>query len=292
MYDPNEKTSTLGRLSSPSKITPYEAKQEALLLLRRGRLKPGTKLAKVMALLATGGVFLEEHLIELTSAKKRTLQRYRQKGYLDLLPTPPKLEKLIKDARVYALGPIGLALGELQHEVVPTGYLSTTTDRVTHDVLCNLVYYHLYKTGQTKGFTAILKGKYEVRIHNRKGMAMLEPDACIILRGKDYERHFLVEYHNENFSGRAAEKIQKYEYVYKDCDWKAQWEVKRFPPILIVTTHSPVAHGYKKDIEERQVGRGVRCRYLIKPLRTLLEQSQSPLFWLDLDKNKTINILR
>lgn len=292
MYNPNEKTNTLGRLASPNKITPFLAKQEALLLLRKGRLKPGTRLARVITLLATGGVFLEEHLIELSGAKRRTLQRYRQKGYLDLLPTPLKLDSLYKSARVYALGPIGHALAELQHGTVPTGYLNTSTDRVTHDTLCNLVYYHLYLATRELGYTAILLSKYEATIHNKKGQPILEPDACIILLKGNQSTKFLIEYHNENFSSRAAEKVKKYEYIYEDANWREQWHVKTFPSILIVTTHAAVAHGYKKDIEEREVGVGVKCRYLIKPLKSFLEASQSPLVWLDLAKNKTLNILQ
>ncbi len=192
-YHPKDEETTIGRIAKMSTITPYEAKQQALLMVRKGRYKPGSKLDKVIQLLSTGGVFLEEQVIELTGAKKRTLQKYRKKGYIDLLPAPLKLSELISKPRVYALGPIGLALAELQNKLVPTGYLKSSYDRVTHDVLCNVVYYHIYKAAKQMGYVAILKGKYEATIHNRKGQATLEPDSMIILAREEEEYHFLIE---------------------------------------------------------------------------------------------------
>ena len=275
-------------------MEPHEAKREALLMVRQGRYKPGTLLDKVIQLLSTGGVFLEKHVCELTGIKKRTLQTYRKKNYVDLLPAPLKLGSLIQKPRVYTLGPIGLALAQLQNELVPTGYLKSSHDRVTHDVLCNLVYYQIYEAAKKIGYMAILRGKYETTIHNKKNQPILEPDSMVILtkEGQEKEYPFLIEYHNENYSSRAAEKIKKYEQVYEEGYWRSQWHVDRFPPILIVTTHRAPAVGYKENIEQHQKGMGVRCTYFIKPLRLLLDDSQSPLAWLNLDKNKTINILK
>ncbi len=114
----------------------------------------------------------------------------------------------------------------------------------------------------------------------------------IILRHENGdETPYLVEYHHEDSSVRAPGKVKKYEYVYTDVEWQEQWNLKKFPPILIVTTHKAPAIGYKKDIEERQIGVGVRCRYLIKSLKNFLEETQSPLVWLDLAKKKKMNIL-
>ncbi len=293
-YRPFDSITTTGRVTKPSNITPYEAKQEALLMMRSGRYKPGTKFDRVVQLLSTGGVFLEEQIISLTGAKKRTLQTYRKKGYIDLLPVPLKLGSLINKPRVYALGPIGLALAELQNELVPTGYLKSTHDRVTHDVLCNLVYYQIYEAAKKIGYMAILRGKYETTIHNKKNQPILEPDSMVILtkEGEEKEYPFLIEYHNENYSSRAAEKIRKYEYVYQEGYWRSQWHVNRFPPILIATTHLAPATGYDEEIKKHLIGAGVKCTYLLKSLKKLLDGSESSLIWLDLEKNKTINILK
>ena len=293
-YRPFDSITTTGRVTKPSSITPYEAKQEALLMMRSGRYKPGTKFDRVVQLLSTGGVFLEEQIIELTGAKKRSLQTYRKKGYIDLLPVPLKLGSLIDRPRVYALGPIGLALAELQHELVPTGYLKSTHDRVTHDVLCILVYYKIYEAAKKIGDVAILRGKYETTIHNKKDQPILEPDSMVILtkEGSEREYPFLIEYHNEDKSSRAAEKIRKYEHVYRSGYWRSQWGVDTFPPILVATTHLAPATGYSDEIKRHMKGEGLRCTYLMKSLRHLLDKNQSPLDWHDLERNKKTNLLK
>ena len=293
-YHPKTKRLNLGKVSKVKQIEPYEAKRQALLMVRGGRYRPGTLLDKVIQLLSTGGVFLEEQIMELTGASKRTLQNYRHKSYIDLLPAPFKLGSLIEKPRVYTLGPIGLALAELQNELIPTGYLKTSHDRVTHDVLCNLVYYRIYEAALAYGYVAILRGKYETTIHNKKNQPILEPDSMVILtkEGQESKYPFLIEYHNEDNSSRAAEKIRKYEHVYQEGYWRNQWHLDSFPPILIATTHRAPAVGYNNEIQKHLRGAGLRCTYLIKPLRTLLDGSQSALAWLNLEKNKTINLLK
>ena len=293
-YDPKRKRLNPGKITKIKQMEPHEAKREALLMVRQGRYKPGTLLDKVIQLLSTGGVFLEKHVMGLTGIKKRTLQTYRKKNYVDLLPAPLKLGSLIEKPRVYTLGPIGLALAQLQNELIPTGYLKSSHDRVTHDVLCNLVYYQIYEAALNLGYVAILRGKYETTIHNKKNQPILEPDSMVILtkEGEEKEYPFLIEYHNENHSSRAAEKIRKYEHLYQEGYWRNQWHLDTFPPILIATTHRAPAVGYNNEIQKHLRGAGLRCTYLIKPLRTLLDGSQSALAWLNLEKNKTINLLK
>ena len=293
--DISNKKRGIGRLAPVRKITTYEAKQEALHMLRSGQVKAKTKLRSVLMLLGTTGVLLEEQLLDLTGVSERTLRRYRQKSLLDVVPTPIKLTNLLsEERRIWTLGPIGTALTEMLHGqgLIPTGYLSSRLDRATHDVLCSLVYYHLYCAAKQKGYTAILKSKYEATLHNRKGQPVLEPDAMVILRQPEMDDLlFTIEYHNEDFASRAAEKVRKYENIYQDGLY-TQWQTKKMPPILIVTTHRAVAVGYKEIIDTRLTGAGVRCTYLIKPLRTFLDKTQSPLVWLNLATNKTISLLK
>lgn len=292
------KPGSIGSVAKVVQISPYEAKQQALYLLRSNRLNPGTILSNVIDLLATAGVYPEDQLMELTTASRRTLQRYRKKGYLDLVVTPHKLTKLFKEKlKIYCLGPIGLALAELRHGLVPTGYLKQGTDRITHDVLCNKVYYHLYQAARQVGYSAILKGKYEATIHSRTGQPILEPDSMVILAKEEEnneasgkEQIFLIEYHNEDFGSRAAEKVRKYEDIYREKLYR-QWHTLKMPPILVVTTHRAVAVGYKETIDTRRGGAGINCTYLIKSLRTFLDQSQSPLVWLNLVTNKEVHLL-
>ncbi len=293
-YRPKAKRLNLGKVAKVKQLSSYEAKQEALLMVRRGRYRPGTLLDKVIQLLSTGGVFLEKQLMELTGASIRTLQNYRKSNYIDLLPPPLKLGTLIKKPRVYALGPVGLALAELQNELVPTGYLKTSHDRVTHDVLCNLVYYQIYEAALAHGYVAVLHGKYETTIHNKKNQPILEPDSMVTLvkEGSQEEIPLLIEYHNENHSSRAAEKIRKYEHVYREGYWRSQWHLDRFPPILIATTHLAPATGYDEQIKKHMRGAGLKCTFLMKSLRRLLDENLSPLDWFDLEKNQKVNLLQ
>ena len=297
-YDPDKtseaKKRGAGRLADVPKISTYEAKQEALLMIRRGRFSPKTKLYHVVALLGTTGVLIQEHLLILCKISERSLRRYREQGLLDMVPTPRAIQERFGDKRIWTLGPIGQQLARLHLELVPTGYLESQIDNITHDVLCNLVYVKTYQTARRNGYTAILKSRYEASLKDFRETQILQPDAMIILRHETTgeEKHFVVEYHNEDFSSRAAEKIKKYEHVYREGYWQDQWHLDKFPPILIVTTHRAPALGYRKDITLRQKGVGVRCTYLIKPLRTFLDGSQSPLVWLDLDENKTVNLLK
>lgn len=297
-YNPKKSTKSSrtgsGRPASVPKISAYEAKQEALLMIRRGLITPSSKLYQVIALLGTAGVLTQEQLLELGNISKRTLGRYRQRGILDIVPMPRTINELLKAKRIWALGPIGVQLSKIQLELVPTGYLEGQIDNISHDVLCNNVYVEVLRAATSFGYTAILKSRYEASIKDFRNSQILQPDAMIILHHDmtGEEKTFVVEYHNENYSSRASEKIKKYEHVYREGYWQDQWNLEAFPSILIVTTHRAPAMGYKKDIEQRQQGAGVRCTYLIKPLRTFLDGSQSPLNWLDLDKNKTVNLLK
>lgn len=294
-YDPTNRKKLLnanvGRIADVPQISPYEAKQKALLIIRRGLINPQTKLYNTISLLGTTGVLLEEQLLSLAHISKRTLRRYRKQGTIDLVPTPHTLQKLLNAKRIWALGPVGLQLAKLHFDLVPTGYLESKVDNITHDVLCNYVYVEILKAAEKEGATALLKSRYEIALKDFRNQQILQPDAMIILRSEGTETPFLVEYHHEDSSVRAPGKVKKYEYVYTDVSWEEQWNLTTFPPILIVTTHKAPAVGYKNDIEERSQGVGVRCRYLVKSLKSFLEETQSPLVWLDLAKKKTVNIL-
>lgn len=299
-FNPNRKKSSpprgIGRTAEIEQINTHEAKQRALQMLRSGKVRTNSKLRNTCLLLGTAGVLLEEQILELIGLSRRTLQRYRQKRILDVVPTPINLTNLLEEEhRIWTLGPIGTALAEMLQgkNLIPKGYLESKIDRVTHDLLCNLVYYKLHLASREHQFTAILLSRYEATIHNKKGQPILEPDAMIILQSPDETQiKFLVEYHNENYSSRAAEKIRKYEHVYQEAYWEDQWHVLSFPPILIVTTHRAPAVGYNTEIQKHLKGTGVKCTYLIKPLRTLLDGSQSPLVWLNLEKNRSVNLLK
>ncbi len=285
------KSNNVGRLAVLPQMNTYEAKQKAILMIRRGRMKPRTKLCYVIELLGTAGILPEEDVLSLGHIARRTLRKYRQEGILDTAPVPKMIREELNVNRLWILGPVGTQLAKIQFDIVPTGYLESKIDNISHDVLCNYVYTQVLQAIDSTTYTAILKSRYEVNLTDFRKIQILQPDGMIILQNEETKIPFLIEYHNEDFGSRAAEKVKKYEYVYTDIDWQEQWHLAKFPPILIATTHRAVARGYKKDIEERQIGVGVKCRYLIKSLKSLLEGSQNPLVWLDLAKNKTVNIL-
>lgn len=287
------KSSNVGRLAVLPQITTYEAKQRALLMIRRGRMKPQTKLYHVTELLGTTGILPEEDVLLLGSVTGRTLRKYRKDGILDIAPIPKTVKKHLNPKRLWILGPVGLQLARIQFDLVPSGYLESKIDNITHDVLCNYVYTQLVAATEQTEYTVILKSRYEIALKDFREQQILQPDGMIIVQHKETEvrSHYLIEYHNEDSSVRAPGKVKKYEYVYTDVEWEEQWGLTSFPPILIVTTHKAPAVGYQQDIEERSQGVGVRCRYLVKSLKSFLEEKQSPLVWLDLAKKKSVNIL-
>lgn len=258
-YDPTRqskiKKSGTGRLAVLPKINTYQAKQEALHMIRRGRMKPISKLYNVVGLLGTAGVLPEQDVIELGLVTKRTLNRYRKDGILDVVPTPPLIRKELDPKQLWALGPVGLQLARIQFDLVPTGYLESKIDNVSHDVLCNCLYTQLYKALKNTEYTAILWNRYEVSLKDYKGIQYLQPDGMITIKGKGKTGHFLLEYHNEDWGGRVAEKVKKYETAHSDkIDWQSQWQLERFPPVLVITTHKAVGTAYKEKLEGWRIG--------------------------------------
>ncbi len=86
--------------------------------------------------------------------------------------------------------------------------------------------------------------------------------------------------------------MRKYEYIYQKADWRDRWNVPKFPTILIGITHMAPAHGYKQDIDQRQQGMGVKCKYMIKSITKLMKGDDPRLSWLDLERNQFFNILK
>lgn len=298
-YDPTRqskiKKSGTGRLAVIPKINAYQAKQEALHMIRRGRMKPTSKLYNVVGLLGTAGVLPEADVIELGLVTKRTLNRYRKDAILDVIPTPPLIGQELDPKQLWALGPVGLQLAKIQFELVPTGYLESKIDNVSHDVLCNCLYTQLHKATKNTEYTAILWNRYEVSLVDYKGVPYLQPDGMITLKGNGKVGHFLLEYHNEDWGGRASEKIKKYENLrgnnYTKVEWRDQWQLEKFPPILVIARHKAVATGYKEAVEQRAI---IHNEYLINYLSNILGKIGErdglghPMTWHDLRENKRV----
>lgn len=257
-------------------------------MIRRGRMKPHSKLYNLIGLLGTAGVLPEENVTELGMVTERTLRRYRKDAILDVVPTPPLVAEKLAPARLWTLGAVGLQLAKMQFDLVPTGYLESKIDNISHDVLCNCIYMAIHSATKNSEFTAILKSRYEVSLTDFRETQILQPDAMITLKGNGKLSHFLVEYHNENYGSRAAKKVEKYEHVRQKAEWEEQWHVPRFPPILVVMAHKAVWKGYKEEIEERS--RSVRCNYLVKSLDDILTDNDDAFLWYDMSQDKMVRL--
>ena len=288
-YNPTQPQATvrprgIGKPIKVNPLTPYEARQAALQLLHEGALARHSKARALIALMNSAGIVPGLYLEELLGVNERSLRRYREKNFLARVAFPPALAPLLPPHThfLYVLGMVGIELATLIHGMTPGGYIEAEQDKVSHDVLCNLVYFHLYHGGKPLGYSAILYNRYEATVRDYKGKALLEPDAMVVLEHPTKARQvFLIEYHHETFGRRAAGKVLKYENVLHDHqeDWQAQWQTSDLPTILSVWTHKAVGTGYRKYFEnQRHQALQPQGRWLGKPLQAFLDR-QTVLLW-------------
>jgi hypothetical protein len=288
-YDPSENQQASlprgnGKPLKTTQLTQYEARQEALQLLHEGVLGKRSKARALIALMNSAGIVTAAHLKELLNVNERSLRRYREKNYLERVLISPALESFLPPQTyfVYALGMVGIELATLIHGRTPTGYIEAQQDKVSHDLLTNLVYYHLYKGVKPLGYTAILYSRYEATIHDYKGKPLLEPDAMIVLKHPTRARQvYLMEYHHEDFGRRTAGKVVKYDNVLRDHpdEWQAKWQTPTPPTVLVIWTHKAVGTGYAKYFaEQRTYNAQPLARWLGKPLQAFLNK-QTVLLW-------------
>jgi len=238
---------------------------------------------EVIRLLSTAGILPGPTIMEFVGVTERSLRRYRHAHLLERIEIPERLRSIYPaDTIVYGLGSVGQVVGEILYNLIPIGYVEAKQDRVSHDLLCNLVYYALHKGLKPLGYQAGWYSKYEATIHDRDGRPLLEPDALVIAdHPTKRSQCFLVEYHHEDFGRRAESKVLKYERVLRDHPetWQAQWQTTEPPTVLVVWTHKAVGTGYRKYFEQRRSeAMTTQSRWLGKPLQTFLEK-QTVLLW-------------
>lgn len=293
-YDPTQnQTISLprgnGKPLKTTQLTQYEARQEALQILHKGSLGKRSKARALIALMNSAGIVTAAQLKELLSVDERSLRRYREKNYLERVLIPPSLEPLLPAQThfLYALGMVGIELATLIHGRSPTGYIEARQDKVSHDALANLVYYHMYKGVKPLGYSAILYSRYEATVHDYKGKPLLEPDAMIVLKHPTKARQvYLVEYHHEHFGTRVSNKVVKYDNVLRDYpeEWQSKWQTTTPPTVLVVWTHKAVGSGYAKYFaEQRNYSAQPLSRWLGRPLQSFLDK-QTVLLWENLGK--------
>jgi hypothetical protein len=272
-----------GRPLRVTRMTPAEARQEALYLLRQGRVAEGTKIRATIQLLSTAGVLPSDTIADLVGVSERTMRRYRKTQLLDRIAVPERLNAIYPaDTIVYALGPIGQMVGEILYDLIPIGYIEAKQDRVSHDLLCNLVMDAVSKGVRSLGYRAEWYSKYEATLHDRDGRPLIEPDAMVLVtHATKRPQTLLIEYHHEHYSRRGESKVMKYERILREnkSEWQTKWQTQEAPTILVVWKHNAVGNGYHKHLEERRMEEmSIQGRWLGKPLQAFLEK-QTVLLW-------------
>ena len=277
------------KIKASEQMTPQQAKIEASRIASGG-MSPRTW--RTLDLLATGGVLSSHWLPPLANRTMRSWCDLRlfERLSLDSAEIQAHFSEMGLDEKkptLYTLGPVGVELATIRHYVAPAGgYQSYTPMRVMHDIATNEIILRLADEIGTRGWGVDWLGKYEGILTDKSGKyTILEPDGLIRFRKDGYERAFLLEYHNEDKQSRAALKVEKYEKAFTEGNWREQWEVETFPPVLVVFLKAIVGAGYQAAIH----GKKVNCTYYGKTLKAILEGKLDD--WKNINKDKRENIL-
>ncbi len=223
-------------------------------------------------LLANGGVLSARRL----NVAERTLRKLTLGRLVDrLVIDEQELQSACADlglpetcSPLYTLGPIGIEIATQRNDVVPPGgYQGYSLMRVLHDVVTNEIVLRLAEAIGAQGWKVEWLGKYEATLTDKAQKVLLEPDALLRFRKDGQERACALEYHNEDWQARAAQKVEKYETALNEGNWRERWEVETFPPVLAVFWQPIVGTGYKNAT----AGKRLACAYYGKLLKTVLE---------------------
>lgn len=272
-------------------MSSYEARQQAELIVRRGSYSELQQ--RAVQSLVTFGVMPVPLFLETVALSDRTLRKYRAQRLVDVVEAPLRLRTLLGERKLRAviLGPVGEVLGEMEQEIIPRGYVNAPQDRLSHDLLCSIVTLRIGVELQALGWQDLaIRGRYEATVHDGSGRPKLEPDALIEGRTPSGERRlFVIEYHHEDFASRAVEKLSRYEELWRGAlvpRWQERWQTREQPTVLVVWTHRAVGRGYQEEINGWRSGRGLKGRYLGRPLRSFLgsegaDAPTEPVVWRD-----------
>lgn len=265
-------TAYRGRRPAPSDLSAQQVKLEAQRLLSRGL---SDQAWRVVDLLATGGVMRASQL----GPSGRTLRKYAHVRLIDRLPCITReLSQALNDLglpgddeSLYTLGPVGIEIAKQRHgQPPPTGYLGFTLQHTLHDLLCNEIALRLSVFADGLGWSVGWVNGQQAALH-KDGEVILEPGALLKLQKDGREKCFLLEYHDEDKSIRAREKVRRYEAAFRSGAWRGQWEVDTFPAVLAVFRNPIVGDGYLDAIREREQ---VHITYYGKRLDSILAGSE------------------
>jgi hypothetical protein len=263
-------------------MTVQQAQRNARDLLSRG-LPPS--LDKALSLLSVGGVLTAEQM----NIAPRTMRKHAHERVVDRLAYNSTVvaNKFLEyrltvpedrqRATLYTLGPVGIEISKMRYEIEPPiGYIAYTLERIMHDVVVNELALRIGKLAMDDGWTPIWVGEQEAALTN-ENQQILKPDALVRLRKESRERLYLIEYHNEDKSTRAAGKVQTYERAYRSGLWRQAWDTDTFPVVLAVFRKPIVGRGYEEGLKERN---RINCTYYGRLLGSALEDIDGP--WLNI----------
>ncbi len=230
---------------------------------------------RALDLLATGGV-LDLNRLGVTD---RTMRNWSHSFLVDRLQTD-RIELQAKydeigltglSTYLYALGPVGREIATQRHgESLPGIYHGWPLDRILHDLVANEVIFRLAEVFGAQGWNVEWMGAHECALIDTKSQTMLlTPGGLLRCHREDGQsKAFLLEYHNEGWSSRAAITVERYERAVSESNWREQWEVETFPPVLAVFHKAIVGAGYKTAIQN---SRKSDCAYYGKTLSAVLD---------------------
>ena len=272
------------RAKSLDMSLPGQIKAEARRIISVGL---PARIWRIIDLLACGGVLPSSHL----GVSERALKWWSQRLVLEkVVGDQVELQHAGKQLGLsvnglYALSPVGVEIAAMRHEVQPpSGYQGYTLMRVMHDVVVNEIVLRLAERLGAGGWNVEWLSKYEGALTDKNGRVILEPDAVIRFYKDEQEKAFVLEYHNEDRRARAAMKVEKYEAAFTEGNWKQQWEVETFPPVLVVFWQPIVGAGYQNAVGSKKPN----CTYYGKTLKAVLEGKLDEWQSIHRDKKETL----
>jgi len=274
IYPGGEKRFGAGRPPAKVEMTAGQIDQAAVQMLRNG-LSP--QMSKVIDALANGGAMTASQLKRVSGLSHLTFDtKYQAASILDRVRmhdlTP---ERLIAagvtgdkgGAAVYTLGAVGMRIAERRrgdHKPVPNAYTHFNGTRILHDLIVNEIVLRLTAKAGERGWQLEWIDRARATVCDERGVAILEPDALLLLKRPGFERMYALEYHNEDRGHRAALKVEKYQAAYLSGRWKQAWDTEVMPPVLSVFLHELIGANYVSAVE-RQAKTGLKVKFIGKP---------------------------
>ncbi len=290
-HKPTNRFAGNGRPAELPPLTTQQARGQAQALAEKG-IAPSLK--KAVEFLAVGGAMTVAQL----GVSPRTLRRYANLRLVDRLPhnAPTVVETFLQygvDSEIvtrdtenyllFTLGPVGIEYVKMQGTKPMQGYAGYTLDRILHDVIVNEIVLRIGAVAMSYGWTPIWVSEREAALY-QGNQQILKPDALLRLKRGEEEHLYLIEYHNEDHSTRAANKVQNYERAHQSRIWQESWGVSQFPPVLAAFCQQIVGRGYVEGIQalERQ-----NCIFYGRLLPSVL---QNPEEWANANTNQRENV--